>query len=231
MDTATSSCSVAIADGNRLRTEITQSTGETHARHLMATIDTACRLSGMSVNEMDGFAVTTGPGTFTGLRIGLSTVQGMALAASKPVVGISSLDVLSAQTVSPFHGTGGLVCAMLDARRQEVYYGFYRSNGQIMKPIAAPAVGPPEMLTDVIGEPCLMVGGGAWLYREVLENKLKENIAFAALSANTIRGGTIASLARAKFEDRNTVVNGRLEPLYIRKSDAEVNAAAKTVDI
>ncbi|MBW2634801.1 MAG: tRNA (adenosine(37)-N6)-threonylcarbamoyltransferase complex dimerization subunit type 1 TsaB [Deltaproteobacteria bacterium] len=211
VDTATSSCSVAIVDGGDLRAELTQSTGETHARHLMSMVGAAFDLAGMSVNDMDGFAAITGPGTFTGLRIGLSTVQGMALAASKPVVGISSLDALSVQAAPTAH-RASLICAMLDARRK------------------GPRVGPPEIVAEDIGEPCLLVGSGALLYQEVLKEKLAEKISFAALSAHTIRGETVARLSLVKFENNDVPANGILQPLYLRKSDAEVNAARQAED-
>ena len=136
-DTATSSLSVAVMDAGSLCTEITRSTGETHARHLMTLVETALGLSGMSVADLDAFAVTIGPGTFTGLRIGLSSIQGMAAATSKPVAGISSLDVLAAQAAPSCQVSGSLVCAMLDARRQEVYTGLFRAGGQVVKPVSA----------------------------------------------------------------------------------------------
>ncbi|MBW1888934.1 MAG: tRNA (adenosine(37)-N6)-threonylcarbamoyltransferase complex dimerization subunit type 1 TsaB [Deltaproteobacteria bacterium] len=230
VDTATSSCSVAIVDGGALRAELTQSTGETHARHLMSMVGAAFDLAGMSVNDMDGFVAITGPGTFTGLRIGLSTVQGMALAASKPVVGISSLDALSVQAAPTAHRAGSLICAMLDARRKEVYYNFYRSTGHAIAPVAGPRVGPPEIVAGDIDEPCLLVGSGALLYQEVLKEKLAEKISFAALSAHTIRGETVARLSLVKFENRDVSANGILQPLYLRKSDAEVNAARQAED-
>ena len=229
VDTATSSCSVAIVDGGDLRAELTQSTGETHARHLMSMVGAAFDLAGMSVNDMDGFAAITGPGTFTGLRIGLSTVQGMALAASKPVVGISSLDALSVQAAPTAH-RASLICAMLDARRKEVYYNFYRSTGHAIAPVTGPRVGPPEIVAEDIGEPCLLVGSGALLYQEVLKEKLAEKTSFAALSTHTIRGETVARLSLVKFENNDVPANGILQPLYLRKSDAEVNAARQAED-
>ena len=225
VDTATSSLSVAIMDAGSLRTELTRSTGETHARHLMTLVDTALNLSGMSVDDLDAFAVTIGPGTFTGLRIGLSTVQGMATAASKPVAGISSLDALAAQAAPSSQGSGSLVCAMLDARRQEVYGGLFRSDGQAVVPVSEPRVGPPEALVDEIEEPCLLVGSGALLYQRCLREKLADRFVLAPHSAHTIRGETIARLALTTFENNTVPVNRVLQPLYLRKSDAEINAA------
>jgi len=224
VDTATGSLSVAIMDAGFLCTEITRFTGETHARHLMRLVDTAVNLSGMSVADLDAFAVNIGPGTFTGLRIGLSSIQGMAMATAKPVAGISSLDALAAQAApATQEGVGSLVCAMLDARRQEVYGGLFRADGQAVVPVSEPRVGPPEALANEIEEPCLLVGSGALLYQEALREKLADRFALAAPNAHTIRGETIARLALAAFENNTVPVNRALQPLYLRKSDAEIN--------
>jgi tRNA threonylcarbamoyladenosine biosynthesis protein TsaB len=229
VDTATSSLSVAVMDAGSLRTELTCSTGQTHARHLMTLVDTALNVSDMSANDLDAFAVTIGPGTFTGLRIGLSTVQGMAAATSKPVAGITSLDALAAQAAPTSYGSGSLVCAMLDARRQEVYCGLYRSTGQAVVPVSEPRVGSPETLVDEIEEPCFLVGSGALLYQQALREKLADCFVLAPHSAHTIRGETIGRLALKTLESHTVPVNRVLQPLYLRKSDAEINAAGKAI--
>ena len=228
MDTATGSLSVAILNAGSLCTEITRSTGETHARHLMTLVDTALNLSGMSVADLDAFAVTIGPGTFAGLRIGLSSIQGMATAVSKPMAGISSLDALAAQAAPASQGTGSLVCAMLDARRQEVYGGLFRADGeQAVVPVSEPRVGPPEALVNEIEEPCLLVGSGALLYQDALREKLAARFSLAAPNAHTIRGETIARLALAAFENNTVPLNRVVQPLYLRKSDAEIDLTKK----
>jgi len=225
VDTATSSLSVAVMQAGSLCTEITRSTGETHARHLMTLVDTALNLSDICVADLDAFAVTIGPGTFTGLRIGLSTIQGMATATSKPVAGIGSLDALAAQAAPDSQTAGFLVCAMLDARRQEVYGRLFRADGQAMAPVSEPRVGPPEILAGEIREPCLLVGSGALLYQDILREKLANRFILAAAAAHTIRGETVARLALETF--KNEIVPGDrvLQPLYLRKSDAEINLA------
>ena len=227
VDTATTSVSVAVMDGGSLCTEISRSTGETHARHVMTLVETALNLSGMAVADLDGFGVTIGPGTFTGLRIGLSSVQGMATAVSKPVVGINSLDALAAQAAPESRETGSRVCAMLDARRQEVYGGLYQPDGSVVVPVSKPRVGPPQILVEEIGTACVFVGSGALLYRDVLREKLKGRFALAAPLAHTIRAETVARLALERFENESVQAGRILQPLYLRKSDAEINLAKK----
>ncbi|MGD9326825.1 MAG: tRNA (adenosine(37)-N6)-threonylcarbamoyltransferase complex dimerization subunit type 1 TsaB, partial [Desulfobacterales bacterium] len=97
LDTATQSCSVAIIDGEQLLAELTRANVKTHSRHLMDLIETVCLAADLSVRDMDGFAVTIGPGSFTGLRIGISTIKGLAFSLSKPVAGVSSLEALAWQ--------------------------------------------------------------------------------------------------------------------------------------
>jgi tRNA threonylcarbamoyladenosine biosynthesis protein TsaB len=227
VDTATSSLSVAVTDAGGLRTELTRSTGETHARHLMALVDTVLTLSDVTVDDLDAFAVTIGPGTFTGLRIGISTVQGMAMAASKPVAGISSLEALAVQASPLCQGVDSLVCAMLDARRQEVYGGLFRSNGHGLESVSDPRVGPPDTFLDAIEEPCLLVGSGALMVQDVFRDKLPDRFSLAATGAHIIRGETIARLAFSAFADSAVPVSRVLQPLYLRHSDAEINLAKK----
>ena len=122
VDTATSSCSVAIVDGEELVSEITLISGETHSRHLSSLIEALTRTAGLALEQIEGFAVTRGPGSFTGLRIGIGTVKGLAVAGNRPMAGVSTLAALAWQ-VGP---TDHTICPMVDARRNEVYAAFYR---------------------------------------------------------------------------------------------------------
>ena len=117
VDTATNSCSAAIVDDGIACAELTTVNNQTHSKHLLHMIDTVCDMSGLKITDMDGFAVTIGPGSFTGLRIGISTVKGLAWPLNKPVVGISSLDALAWQCIPAAYP----ICTLLDARKQEVY--------------------------------------------------------------------------------------------------------------
>ena len=95
VDTSTISCSVGIADGEQMLAEETRADKQTHSKHLMKQINDVINRSGISVRDIDGLAVVTGPGSFTGLRIGISTIKGFAMALSKPVVAVSSLACLA----------------------------------------------------------------------------------------------------------------------------------------
>jgi tRNA threonylcarbamoyladenosine biosynthesis protein TsaB len=129
VDTATTSCSVAIVDKTSLLSEFTLYREQTHSKHLMDMIKAALRMSGLNFSDLDGFAVTRGPGSFTGLRIGISTIKGLAVVLEKPVVGVSSLEALALQVSY----SRDLICPILDARKGEVYFSRYRFlNGQII---------------------------------------------------------------------------------------------------
>ncbi|HAY40464.1 MAG TPA: tRNA (adenosine(37)-N6)-threonylcarbamoyltransferase complex dimerization subunit type 1 TsaB [Desulfobacteraceae bacterium] len=219
VDTATTSCSVAIVDQTSLLSEFTIDREETHSKHLMDMIKTVLRMSGLNFSDMDGFAITRGPGSFTGLRIGISTIKGLVVASEKPVVGVSSLKTLASQVSYSRY----LICPILDARKGEVYFSRYRClNGLLIKQTKE-SVAPPDKAVDDLNESCLFVGNGALLYKEMILEKMGEFAFFAPIIQNTIRASTIAYLSMAKFEKKDTDDIEKILPYYIRKSDAELN--------
>ncbi|MBW1746189.1 MAG: tRNA (adenosine(37)-N6)-threonylcarbamoyltransferase complex dimerization subunit type 1 TsaB [Deltaproteobacteria bacterium] len=204
VDTATKSCSVAIVEKESIIAETTLFIEQTHSKHLMEMIDTVLNLSGLTVSELDGFAVTRGPGSFTGLRIGISSIKGFAMASGKPVVGVSSLDSLAMQCGFSSY----LVSPLLDARKEEVYFSRYRfENGYLKKELRGQAISPVQAVCD-INEPCLFVGDGAKIYPSY---------------QNTIRASTVAHISMDRFETNDTDDNSLFVPHYIRKCWAEVN--------
>jgi len=226
VDTATESCSVAVADtaaspglNTGTLAELTNVTRQTHSKHLMEMIHTVLRMSGLTVSDLDGFTVATGPGSFTGLRIGISAVKGLAFASGKPVVGISNLDALA----YPFAFLPYLICVLQDARRKEVYCGCYKTEDGVLKKEGEDKVCSPDMAISQIDEPCLFVGNGAALYQNFISDKLGEKACFAPCSYHTIRASALVSLSLEKFEAGNTDDMAAFVPHYIRKSDAELN--------
>lgn len=219
VDTATTSCSVAIVDKTSLLSEFTLDKEETHSKHLMDMIKASLRISGINLSDLDGFAVTRGPGSFTGLRIGISIIKGLAAALEKPVVGVSSLETL-AQQVSY---SQDLICPILDARKGEVYFSRYRFLNGHLKKQTKERVAPPDRAVDDLNESCLFVGNGALLYKDMILEKMGKLASFAPVIKNTIRASTLAYLSMAKFENNDTNEIEKVLPYYIRKSDAELN--------
>ena len=218
VDTATNSCSVAVSNGESLLAELTTVNHQTHSIHLLDMITTVLANAGLAFSDLEGFAVTVGPGSFTGLRIGISTIKGLALAAHKPVVGVSSLDVLAWQCAQ----SELMICSLLDARKKEVYHARYRyGDGRLEKISQESASAPLDALTD-IQSPCIFVGSGADLYREVIQSELSHLAHFANRNHNTIRAATVASLSADRFKSQQTDDVVQLVPHYIRKSDTEL---------
>jgi tRNA threonylcarbamoyladenosine biosynthesis protein TsaB len=220
LDTATEHCGIGLAVDGRIRVELGLAHGQTHARHLMAGVKAVLELAGTRLQEVDAFAVTCGPGSFTGLRIGISTAKGMALALGKPIAGVSSLAVLAHQVDS----AQGLICPMIDARRREVYWSLYRKTTTGIEPIEPEQVGPAVRAAEKIDGSCMFVGNGALAYRDILENHLSHPAHWETASNSALRIAWVARLAWQRLEQGESDDVRGLSPVYLRKSDAELNA-------
>jgi tRNA threonylcarbamoyladenosine biosynthesis protein TsaB len=222
VDTATRSCSVAVVEERSLLAEMTTARKQTHSKHLMEMINRVMELSGLDLSKLDGFAVTNGPGTFTGLRIGISSVKGLATASGKPVVGVSSLESLAVQaSFFPY-----LICPLIDARRGEVYFARYRfQNGHLKKEVDEQVFSPEKAVFD-LDEACLFIGDGALLYQKMILNKMGKFAFFTSSIQNIIRASTVAYLSMNRFKDGDTDDVGKFVPHYIRRSDAELKLAS-----
>jgi tRNA threonylcarbamoyladenosine biosynthesis protein TsaB len=218
IDTATQICGVALRVGERTAVELTIDHGQTHARYLMEAVQSTLKLGGLSIDEVDGLAVTCGPGSFTGLRIGISTVKGMALASGKPVVGISTLHALAIQA----DWGGEIVCPMIDARRQEVYWSMFRRKGGALELFEPEQVGPLASLLERLDRPCAFIGSGAHAYRDILGTTPNALLPMAE-ARHQLRPGAVAQLAGARFAQGRSDDLDSLGPVYLRPSDAEVN--------
>ena len=223
LDTATQSCSVAIVDDGSLLAELTRVNIKTHSPHLMDLINTVCSMANLKAGDVDGFAVTIGPGSFTGLRIGISTVKGLAFSFCKPVIGVSSLDALAWQCAQSAY----LICPLLDARKKEVYACRYHfKNNELQKDGSEKVVSPTEAVRG-IREPSIFVGNAVQLYRENISAVLGELAHFATWGQHTIRASSIAWLSMKGFDRKQSDDVALLVPRYIRRPDAEVNSRAK----
>ena len=223
VDTATRTCSVAVCIDDSLASEINLFRRQTHSRHLLEMIHQAVSMSGEKLRDLDGFAVVRGPGSFTGLRIGLSCVKGLAYALGKPVVGVSSLEVLAFQAAGGYHDPSLQICALLDARKHEVYYSLFeiREGNPVQK--GGDMVCRPENLAGRIAGRCLFTGDGAMLYRDLLEDLFGDSAVFTPPTLNYIRAHTAAAVALPRFAECREDALAALVPRYVRKSDAELN--------
>lgn len=231
VDTCAKSCSVAVTDSGCLAGEVFTRLRQTHSRHLMRMVDMTLEISGMTMKEIDAFAVTRGPGSFTGLRIGISAVKGMALAGRKPMIGVSSLQSLAWPMAAP----GGLVCAILDAGKGEVYSASYRfpdglSGGDAASTATDPSTCmisderalPPQDLLAEISEPCTFVGDGVRAYAERIADRMGGLACLPSDEYHDIRASWVARLAFLQFHRGAVDGADDLVPRYIRRSDSEL---------
>lgn len=219
VDTATSDCSVALADPGGTIAELNYAGRQTHAKHLAAMVDRLLEQADVTLDQVAAFAVDAGPGTFTGLRIGMAAVKGLAAAVGKPAVGVSSLYALASQVTH----TSGQICCLLDARRGEVYAAHYTvQEGEIAK-LTGEAVLAPQAAVARVDGPCLYIGSGAVAYRDIIADQAGQKARFAAGDENQIRAASIARLGLQKLAAGDPGHVMALVPNYIRRSDAEYN--------
>jgi tRNA threonylcarbamoyladenosine biosynthesis protein TsaB len=219
LDTATQSCSVAVVDQHRLMAEATTLRSETHSVHLMQMIHGVLQMAGVGLDAVDGFAVTRGPGSFTGLRIGISTVKGLVETTGKPLVGVSTLRTLAGQGADDSR----LICPIIDARKSEVYFSRYRYREGLLEQVVDMQAASIEKAIERIDEPCLFVGDGAMLHRGLIMDGVGRYAHFAPVCQQTLRASTVAFLSMEKFIRQETDNVETFVPYYIRKSDAELN--------
>ncbi|MBI9092180.1 MAG: tRNA (adenosine(37)-N6)-threonylcarbamoyltransferase complex dimerization subunit type 1 TsaB [Desulfobacterium sp.] len=223
VNTAETSASVALVEDGMPVCEEFFSSRVTHSRVLMEMVEQMLtRRALISVAEVDGFVAARGPGSFTGLRIGISVVKGLAYATSKPVAGISSLDGIAWQMA----WADRPVLVMMDAKRGEVYcarYGF--SNGRLVEKTEELCVSP-EKAVALAGGSAVFAGSGALVYRELIEAHIhglgKGSACFVPGFQNQVRA---VALAHALFQDTGRLSDdpASILPVYIRRSDAEIN--------
>lgn len=218
VDTATGSCGVSVlcSDGRQAHCRI--ESGRTHARHLLTLINQTLAACDARLNEMDGFAVTRGPGSFTGLRIGISTVKGLAAAWDRPLAGISSLEALAA----PFENYPGLICTMIDARKGQVYACRYKNQASGLRAVTSETAQDPETAAE-IDCPCLFVGTGAVAYQDRIIAVAGERAMFARPWQHAIQPEVVASLGRQRLQAGQDDDPAGFAPVYIRPPDAVIN--------
>lgn len=229
LETATSACTVAVVDDGSVLTELTLQVPRAHSTRLMPLIAQAIAESGIPKQELDGIAVGIGPGSFTGLRIGLATAKGLAWALEKPCVGVPTLKAMA-------YGTGaqmGLVVPMLDAKRGEVFAGIYAVGDR--DPVTWAEMLPPSHIhVDRLAEEIRNLREGlrhSWQFvtfcgdvaaQYAPRMGLEEGIArLAPAGALLPKAWAVAEVGRRMLEQGQGLDPEALAPVYLRKSEAE----------
>jgi tRNA threonylcarbamoyladenosine biosynthesis protein TsaB len=216
-DTSTKTGSVALVEDALLIAEYTLNVSETHSARLLPTIDRVLTDAGIGINEVDGLAIAAGPGSFTGLRIGLATFKGLALAGNKKLVAVPTLDALA----SSLAFCAQLVCPMLDARMGEVYAALYRFKGSSLERISQDLVVTVEDLFREVDEPVVVSGDGIPLYRDRIVSVLGDRAIFAHPRFWIPRAVNVAAIALPRLERGESDDIDALAPIYVRQSEAE----------
>ncbi|MGE5174637.1 MAG: tRNA (adenosine(37)-N6)-threonylcarbamoyltransferase complex dimerization subunit type 1 TsaB, partial [Betaproteobacteria bacterium] len=174
--------------------------------------------TGLVISQFDGFAVAIGPGSFTGLRIGVSTIKGLAFATGKPVAAVPTLQALAWNVPHAAHS----ICPMLDARKNEVYAAFYAFDGTILTQTMPETVIPLDRLGGLISGRTVFTGEASHLYRQEIERLFGDAALFAPLSAILPSAASVAEIGLEMIRKGRYVAPDSLTPMYIRRPEAEV---------
>jgi tRNA threonylcarbamoyladenosine biosynthesis protein TsaB len=220
VDTSTSCGSLGIIDDDEVVAEYALLRDETHSTRLIPTIQALLKEARLSLDEIDGIAVSLGPGSFTGLRVGLSAVKGLALADEKPVVGVPTLDALASNL--PF--TPNVICPILDARKGEVYTALYKDGvgGQVEQLTPYQILSPLDLLEKIPFQKTIFLGNGVEAYGELIEERLGVKALFAPPHLRFLRGSSVAEIGLQRFKKGEKDDISSLVPIYVRPSDAEI---------
>ncbi len=219
-DTATDACTVAIGTEDKLYGEFTMYAPRAHMERLIPMVDYLLKQSDFSIGDIRGLTVGLGPGSFTGVRIGVATAKILAQALNLPLVGISTLDCLA----YPFTFGEELVCVVLDAKRGEVYSAIYRCLGGKFDLITPYQVMPPRDLCSKLKEykqRVILVGDALYPYGDLLKNSLGSSVDFAPPWLWFPKASNLIALAMDKLLGGEGKEIFQVVPIYVRLSEAE----------
>jgi len=213
--------SVALVAHGVCLAEYSLTTATTHSRRLLTSIQQIMAETGITWERISAIAVSAGPGSFTGLRIGLTTAKGLAMATGKPLIAVSSLTTLACQL--PW--TDRLICPVQDARKQEVYTAFYRCDDDgVPRRISEIVAITPQELAKAIKEDVIFLGDGTRIYRDVFEEGGEGGrVSFASPEIFFLRAAALGASALGKWHKQDFLDTKNSIPDYIRPSEAEIS--------
>lgn len=212
--------SCAIATEDTLLAEYTVNFKKTHSQTLLPMVDEIVSMIGLELKEVDAIAVSAGPGSFTGLRIGSATAKGLGLALSKPIIPVPTTQGIAAN----LYGAEGIICPLMDARRNQVYTGLYRYNKngfEIVEDQMAVLIDEIIQKVNAMGEPVTYLGDGVEAFSAVLAEKTTVPYSFAPMHVNKQRAGALAARAIELYKAGVVQTAEEHEPDYLRLSQAE----------
>lgn len=209
VDTTSARGSVAVVEGDDILAELRISSATGHSTRLLPGIAFLLDSLGLAPTDLDGFAVTSGPGSFTALRVGIATVQGLALASARPGLGVSALDVLAARVV----GSADTIVSLMNAYRGDAFAAFYDREG---RPRGPAVIASPAQIVERSPAGAAFVGDGVELHRETILAGVRGAI-FSGRSL--FLAGTLGRLATRRFAAGEGGSPDQLRPFYIREAD------------
>jgi tRNA threonylcarbamoyladenosine biosynthesis protein TsaB len=218
LDTSTNVFSIALSDGKQVIAEFCGDAGPATSAKIPGHIQSLLKHASLEIHDVDAFAVTVGPGSFTGVRVGIALIKGLAYSTGRPIIALSSLELLALNAQS----SALPVCALFDARRGEVYSALYHfDNGmRLIRPEMA--ITPAQLLDELAG-PTLFIGDGALRYHDTIVERFGSKAHFAAAHLQYPKASAGAALAVNLLDAGQTVSPFTIAPRYLRLSEAEIN--------
>lgn len=218
IDSSSKVATAAIVNEDGLIAEYTLNNKAEHSVLIMEMIDTMLKSSNLTIDDIDGFAVSKGPGSFTGLRIGMATIKGLSFGSDKPYVSISTLDALAYSLLN----FDGIICPIMDALRDSVYTGLYKNNNGVLETILDPSALDLEELITLLkekNEKVIFTGDGLIKHKSYLKENL-ENSYFPPNHLSVIRASSLGELGlieliNGNYDDPNS------SPFYLKKPQAQ----------
>ena len=217
VDSSAAPASVCLYQDGKILADFYLNSGFTHSQTLMAMVESALKISCKTVADIDAFAVNNGPGSFTGVRIGVSAIKGMAYAADKPCIAVSTLMSMAYNCLA----SDGIICACMDARRNQVYNALFRvSSGTVTRLCEDRAISVADLLIELssYNERIMLAGDGAQL---VFDSSDNDNISLLPENIRYQRASSTAIAAFDKYNRGEALSPAALMPSYLRLSQAE----------
>ncbi|SHK33823.1 tRNA threonylcarbamoyl adenosine modification protein YeaZ [Hathewaya proteolytica DSM 3090] len=220
-DSATECATCALLEDDKLLGEISFNYKKQHSILIMPMIDELLKNTDTSIDDIDGFAISKGPGSFTGLRIGMATFKGLSAGGNKPIIGISTLDAIAFSLAY----TPGIICPIMDALRENVYTGVYRFHDDKMITLVDPMIINIKDLMTMLNEfhqHTTFLGDGVYKYKSlIMESFDAKSVNFAPTHLNMVRASSIGELGFMLLKDGKCDNPLTLHPIYLRKPQAE----------
>ena len=225
IDSSTPQASIALLTDGHVLAQAEVDISATVSNQILFLIDRVLTSSGVNLQNLDGFCLTTGPGSFTGLRVGASILKGLLLATSKPFVKIDTLEALALQAMP----TGNKICAILDARKKEVYTAHFFENDGVLERLTPDRALTPNQLCQEITGPTVFIGNGLDSYGSLLTSQLGGKFLPNPNKCTDTVAACATRLAESRFKKEKTTNLDELTIKYVRKSEAELKLKEKNL--